>query len=168
MKVKLKFHTSWLLSSIQSIYMYCMWHMYGVLMVHVHGCSFQKHEVYYTCWRVRFGLELEVLRTQKLHKLTWIDVVRFRFGGLDYNTAPSQSKALNKIRISNNLWQLNKAMQQEYYPLLTMKEVVSRHPQAKYFSIFNAASGVWQILLNQTSSYLTYDYYMFNHFPFHI
>lgn len=79
----------------------------------------------------------------------------------------------NKLRICIDPRHLNEAVQREYYPLLTIEEVVSRLSEAKYFSVFDAASGFWQIPLDESSSYLTtfntpFGRYKFNRLPFGI
>ena len=61
----------------------------------------------------------------------------------------------NKLRICIDPRRLNEAVLREHYPLLTVEEVVSRIPGAKYFSTFDAASGFWQIPLDEASSRLT-------------
>ena len=79
----------------------------------------------------------------------------------------------NKLRICIVPQHLNKAVQREHYSLLTVEEVISRLPEAKYFSTFGAASGFWQIPLHEASSRLTtfntqFGHYKFNHLPFGI
>ncbi|XP_046858591.1 uncharacterized protein K02A2.6-like [Xenia sp. Carnegie-2017] len=79
----------------------------------------------------------------------------------------------NKLRIYIDPRHLNEAIQRERYPLLTIEEVVSRLPGAKIFSVFDAASGFWQIPLDEDSSYLTtfntpFGRYKFNRLPFGI
>ena len=78
-----------------------------------------------------------------------------------------------KLRICIDPRRLNEAILREHYPLLTIEEVVSRLPGAKYFSVFDAAHGFWQISLEETSSYLTtfntpFGRYKFNRLPFGI
>ncbi|KAL1277849.1 hypothetical protein QQF64_024522 [Cirrhinus molitorella] len=60
----------------------------------------------------------------------------------------------NKIRICMDPKDLNKAIRREHYPVLTVEEVVSRMPNAKYFSVLDANQGFWQIKLDQDSSKL--------------
>ncbi len=79
----------------------------------------------------------------------------------------------NKLRICIDPRRLNEAVQREHYPLLTVEEVISRLPGAKYFSTFDAASGFWQIPLDEASSRLTtfntpFGRYKFNRLPFGI
>ena len=79
----------------------------------------------------------------------------------------------NKLRICIDLRRLNEAVLREHYPLLTVEEVVSRIPGAKYFSTFDAVSGFWQIPLDEASSRLTtfntpFGRYKFNRLPFGI
>ncbi|KAJ8358824.1 hypothetical protein SKAU_G00153490 [Synaphobranchus kaupii] len=59
-----------------------------------------------------------------------------------------------KIRICVDPKDLNQAIQREHYPLLTVEEVVSRTPNAKYFSVLDANQGFWQIKLDDGSSKL--------------
>ena len=79
----------------------------------------------------------------------------------------------NKLRICIDPRRLNEAVQREHYPLLTVEEVVSRLTGAKYFSTFDAASGFWQIPLDEASSQLTtfntpFGRYKFKRLPFGI
>ncbi len=79
----------------------------------------------------------------------------------------------NKLRVCIDPRSLNEAVQREHYPLLTVEEVISRLPGAKYFSTFDAASGFWQIPLDEASSRLTtfntpFGRYKFNRLPFGI
>uniref|UniRef100_A0A3P9LFC2 ribonuclease H n=1 Tax=Oryzias latipes TaxID=8090 RepID=A0A3P9LFC2_ORYLA len=59
-----------------------------------------------------------------------------------------------KIRICMDPKDLNRAIKREHYPLLTVEEVVSRMPNAKYFSVLDANQGFWQIKLDDESSRL--------------
>ena len=59
-----------------------------------------------------------------------------------------------KIRICMDPKDLNEAIKREHYPLLTVEEVVSRMPKAKYFSVLDANKGFWQIKLDEESSKL--------------
>ena len=56
-----------------------------------------------------------------------------------------------KIRICMDPKDLNEAIKREHYPLLTVWEVVSRMPNAKYFSVLDAKKRFWQIKLNEES-----------------
>lgn len=49
---------------------------------------------------------------------------------------------------------LNRAIKREHYPLLTVEEVVSHMPNAKYFSVLDDNQGFWQIKLDHESSKL--------------
>lgn len=59
-----------------------------------------------------------------------------------------------KIRICMDPKDLNQAIKREHYPLLTVEEVASRMPNAKYFSVLDANQGFWQIKLDTESSKL--------------
>ena len=47
----------------------------------------------------------------------------------------------NKIRICIDPRDLNKAIQRAHFPMMTIEEVVAGMPQAKVFSVLDAASG---------------------------
>lgn len=49
---------------------------------------------------------------------------------------------------------LDEAIKREHYPLLTDEEVLSRMPNAKYFSVLDTNHGFWQIKLDEESSKL--------------
>ena len=70
------------------------------------------------------------------------------------NSMVTVTKPNGKLRICIDPGDLNKAIKQEYYPTKTIKEVVSRMPNAKIFSVLDASSGFWQIELDQGSSKL--------------
>lgn len=53
---------------------------------------------------------------------------------------------------------LNQAIKQEHYPLLTVEEVVSHMPNAKYFSVLGTDQGFWQIKLDDDSSNLQHPH----------
>ena len=60
----------------------------------------------------------------------------------------------NKIRICIDPRDLNKAIQRDHLPMMTIEEVVAGMPQAKVFSVLDATSGYWQVKLDETSSKL--------------
>ncbi|XP_044163404.1 uncharacterized protein K02A2.6-like [Acropora millepora] len=79
----------------------------------------------------------------------------------------------NKIRICIDPRDLNKAIQREYFPMMTIEEVVAGMPQAKVFSVLDATSGYWQVKLDEASSKLCtfntpYGRYRFTRLPFGI
>lgn len=59
-----------------------------------------------------------------------------------------------KMRICMDPKDLNLAIKREHYPMLTVEDVVSRMPNAKYFSVLDANQGFWQIKLDHESSKL--------------
>ena len=78
-----------------------------------------------------------------------------------------------KLRIYIDPRHLNSAIKREHYPMPTVEEVLSRLPQAKVFSKFDASSGFWQLQLDEQSSELTtfntpFGRYKFNRLPFAI
>ena len=79
----------------------------------------------------------------------------------------------NKIRICIDPRDLNKAIQREYFPMMTIEEIVAGMPQAKVFSVLDATSGYWQVKLDEASSKLCtfntpYGIYRFTRLPFGI
>ena len=79
----------------------------------------------------------------------------------------------NKIRICIDPRDLNKAIQREYFPMMTIEEVVAGMPQAKVFSVLDATSGYWQVKLDDASSKFctfntSYGRYRFTRLPFGI
>lgn len=59
-----------------------------------------------------------------------------------------------KFRICRDSKDLNQTIKREHYPFLIVEEVVSRMPNAKYFSVPDANQGFWQIKLDDASSRL--------------
>ena len=60
-----------------------------------------------------------------------------------------------KLRISFDPQDLNKALLRAHYPLPTTEEVATRLSKARVFSVLNAKNGFWQVQLDKESSYLT-------------
>lgn len=60
----------------------------------------------------------------------------------------------SKICIRMDPKDLNQAIEREHYLLLTVEEVVSCMPNAKYFFVLDANHGFWQIKLDEESSKL--------------
>ena len=71
-----------------------------------------------------------------------------------------------KLEICIGLQHLNSAIKHEHYPMPTVEEVLSRWPQAKGFSKFDAISGFWQLQPNEQSSELTTFDTPFGHHKF--
>jgi hypothetical protein len=63
-------------------------------------------------------------------------------------------KPNGKIRICIDPQDLNKGIKRHHYPMNTIEEVVTRMPDAKVFSVFDANQGYYQIKLSEQSSKL--------------
>lgn len=79
----------------------------------------------------------------------------------------------NKVRICIDPQDLNAAIRRERYPLRTIEEVVAEMPNAKFFSVFDANHGFWQIQLDKERSHLCtfntpFGRYRFKRLPFGI
>ena len=79
----------------------------------------------------------------------------------------------NKIRICIDPRDLNKAIQREHFPMMTIEEVVAGMPQANVFSVLDATSGYWQVKVDEATSKLCtfntpYGRYRFTRLPFGI
>ena len=79
----------------------------------------------------------------------------------------------DKLRICLDPKDLNAAIQREHFPLPTIEAIVSRLPNAKFFSLLDANSGFWQIQLDEASSTLCtfntpFGRYRFKCLPFGI
>ena len=61
----------------------------------------------------------------------------------------------NKLRNCINLKHLNRAIKRPHYPLPTVEEDAASLSKAKVFSVLDAKSGFWQVLLDEASSRLT-------------
>ena len=89
------------------------------------------------------------------------------------NSLVTVVKANNTLRICLDPKDLNKAIKRHHHPMTTVEEVVSRMPEAKIFTVLDAASGFWQIKLDRESSKLCtfntpFGRYMFKRMPFGI
>ena len=79
----------------------------------------------------------------------------------------------NKTRICLDPRDLNNSIKREYYPMLTIEEIVSRVPQATVFSTLDATRGYLQIPVDEKSSKLltsntSYGRFRFSRPPFGI
>jgi len=77
----------------------------------------------------------------------------------------------NKIHICIDPRNLNKAIQREHFPMMTIENFVARMPQAKLFSVLYATSDYWQLKLDEASTKLCtfntpYGRYRFTRLPF--
>ena len=82
-------------------------------------------------------------------------------------------KKSGKVRICVDLKCLNRAVRREHYPLYTIEDIAPRLAGSTVFSSLDAASGFWQIPLNEPSRKLTtfitkFGRYMFKRLPFGI
>ncbi|XP_056016955.1 uncharacterized protein K02A2.6-like [Ostrea edulis] len=70
------------------------------------------------------------------------------------NSLVTVIKPNGSVRLCLDPKDLNSAIKRPHYPMLTIDEIVSRMPSAKYFSKLDAISGFWQIQLDEESSKL--------------
>lgn len=70
------------------------------------------------------------------------------------NSLVTVIKPNGSVRLCLDPRDLNKAIRRPHYPMLTIEEIVTRMPNAKYFSKLDATSGFWQIQLDEDSSKL--------------
>ena len=61
----------------------------------------------------------------------------------------------NKLRICIDRKDLSRAIMRSLYPLPTVEEVATSLSKAKVFSVLDAKSGFWKVLLDEVSSRLT-------------
>ena len=64
-------------------------------------------------------------------------------------------KSNGRVRICLDPKDLNKSIKRPHYPLPTFEDVAARLANAKVFSVLDARSGFWQVLLAKASSFLT-------------
>ena len=70
------------------------------------------------------------------------------------NSMVTVLKKNGQLRICIDPRDLNNAIRREHYPMKTIEEIIARMPNARYFSVLDASSGYWQVLLDQESSKL--------------
>jgi hypothetical protein len=70
------------------------------------------------------------------------------------NSLVTVIKPYGSVRLCLDPKDFNATITRPHYPLLTIDEIVSRMPNAKYFSQLDATSGFWQIQLDKESSKL--------------
>ncbi|KAJ8336302.1 hypothetical protein SKAU_G00396450 [Synaphobranchus kaupii] len=110
---------------------------------------------------------------EQLHKMEQSDVITKQSEPTQWVNSMVTVVTQKKIRICMDPKDLNTAIRREHYPLLTVEEVVSRMPNAKYFSVLDANQGFYQIKLDEESSKLcTFNTpigrYRFKRLPFGI
>ena len=64
-------------------------------------------------------------------------------------------KKNGKVRVCLDPRNLNQAIMHSHYLLPTIEEVATRLTNAKLFTVLDAKSGFWQVVLDEPSSYLT-------------
>ncbi len=89
------------------------------------------------------------------------------------NSLVTVVKPNGKIRLCIDPKDLNRAIKREQYPMKTIEEVISRMPNAKFFSKLDATQGYWQVRLDDESSIkctfnTPFGRYRFNRLPFGI
>ena len=82
-------------------------------------------------------------------------------------------KKNNKIRVSLDSSDLNRAVMHEHFPMQTKENVISRISNAKVFSVLDANHGFWQVKLDKNSSNLAtfntpFGRYSYTRLPFGI
>lgn len=90
----------------------------------------------------------------ELHRMEQMGVIAKQTEPTEWVNSMVTVVTPKKIRICMDPKDLNRAIKREHYPLLTVEEVVSRMPNAKYFSVLDANQGFWQIELDDESSRL--------------
>ena len=91
---------------------------------------------------------------EELHRMEQNGVITRQIEPTDWVSSMVKVVTPKKMRICMDPQDLNQAIKREHYPLLTVEEVVSRMPKAKYFSELDANQGFWQIKLDEESSKL--------------
>ena len=87
------------------------------------------------------------------------------------NSVVTIVKPNGSLRICIDLRDLNKAIKCEPYPMSTIEEIVTRMLNAKVFSVLDASSGFWQVILDSSSAKMctfntAFGRYMFKRLPF--
>ena len=89
------------------------------------------------------------------------------------NSMVTVIKPNGKIRICIDTIDPNKAIKRNHFPTTAVEEIVSRMPKARVFSVLDASSGYWQVMLDKESAKLCtfntpFGRYMFTRLPFGI
>ena len=89
------------------------------------------------------------------------------------NSLVAVLKPNGKIRLCIDPKDLNRAIKREQYPMKTIDEVITRMPNAKFFSKLDATQGYWQVELDDESAKkctfnTPFGRYRFNRLPFGI
>ena len=69
--------------------------------------------------------------------------------------ATPEKQRTDALRVCLDLRDLNRVVKREHYSLPALEELTLMLSDAKYFSVFDATSGYWQIKLDEESSLLT-------------
>ncbi|XP_059061148.1 uncharacterized protein K02A2.6-like, partial [Achroia grisella] len=88
------------------------------------------------------------------------------------NSITIVKKANGDLRICLDPKELNMAIKREYFRLPTLDEIVSKLSGARYFSTLDVTSGFWNVALDESSKYCTFNTpfgrYKFLRMPFGI
>ncbi len=87
------------------------------------------------------------------------------------NSLVYRRKPNGRLRLCLDPKDLNKAVRREHHVTPTLEEILPKLTGAKYFSILDAKSGYWNVVLDEESSYFTtfnspYGRYRFKRMPF--
>ena len=89
------------------------------------------------------------------------------------NSLVTVLKPNGKIRLCIDPKDLNRAIKREQYPMKTIDEVITRMPNAKFFSKLDSTQGYWQVELDDENAKkctfnTPFGKYRFNRLPFEI
>ena len=102
--------------------------------------------------RIPHAIEQNV--RDELDRMLKVGVIKEQTEPTEWVNSITIVRKANKIRICLDPTRLNKAIKRGAVPVRTVEEVSAKLYGAKYFSVFDASSGYWQIELDEDSSRL--------------
>lgn len=106
--------------------------------------------------KLPFAIRDDVKR--KLDEMESQNIIAKVQGPSDWVSSITVVKKPNgELRICLDPKELNEAIKREHFRLPTLDEIVSKLAGAKYFSTLDASSGFWNVPLDETSAYCTFN-----------
>ena len=103
----------------------------------------------------KIPLALRARLKKELESMEQSDIVSKVTKPTDWINVLVEKPLTGKLRVCLDPRDLNKAIKRPHYPLPTLDSITHKLAEAHYFSVMDARSGYWAIMLTEESSKLT-------------
>ena len=103
----------------------------------------------------RVAIPLEAELKKHIEQLEKMEVLKKVTEPTDWISSEVVVRKGDKLRLCIDPKDLNKAVKRSHYPMPTIEEILPELTKAKVFSVADASNGLWQVKLDEPSSYLT-------------